>query len=153
MPITSNIPCDIPNPCPKADMPPYYNVCPGQPFGLYAGFAAPTGKNAMYQFKWFFGTSMTGPWTPITGTTHTITVSDIGWYKVEIDYLGTDIPCDACQTSVDVVELRAIEANFYDPIEDGDTLFYCGNYADVNIYQKIAYPAFLWRFFNNRDGF
>ncbi|HPH15825.1 MAG TPA: hypothetical protein PK029_01545, partial [Bacteroidales bacterium] len=141
VPITSNIPCDIPNPCPKADMPPYYNVCPGQPFGLYAGFAPPTGKNAMYQFKWFFGTSMTGPWTPITGTTHTITVSDIGWYKVEINYLGTDIPCDACQTSVDVVELRAIEANFYDPIEDGDTLFYCGNYADVNIYQKIASPT------------
>ncbi|MFN6945568.1 MAG: T9SS type A sorting domain-containing protein [Cytophagaceae bacterium] len=118
------LPCSQPDPCPIARMPSLMEVCPGSTFTLAAGFTPPLGKENLYVYRWYYSTDGTGGWleiTPGTPQPHlSINAEDIGFYRVTIEYVGMDVPCNMCTMSEDVIEIRYVEAPFSDP---GDNIF------------------------------
>ncbi|MBR4970491.1 MAG: hypothetical protein IKY58_01825, partial [Paludibacteraceae bacterium] len=122
------IPCETPDICPEAYMIPSVNKCPGETVDLHSGFVAPTGngKNGQplkdrYFFSWYYRAKNEKDWKKLLNTStklssvtdrradifnnSEVSVSEPGWYKVEIEYIDANVPCNACSVSIDSIEV------------------------------------------------
>lgn len=122
------IPCETPDICPEAYMNPSVNKCPGESVDLHSGFVAPTGngKNGQplkdrYFFSWYYRAKNEKDWKKLLNTStklssvtdrradifnnSEVNVSEPGWYKVEIEYIDANVPCNACSVSIDSIEV------------------------------------------------
>lgn len=122
------IPCETPDICPEAYMIPSVNKCPGESVDLHSGFVAPTGngKNGQplkdrYFFSWYYRAKNEKDWKKLLNTStklssvtdrradifnnSEVNVSEPGWYKVEIEYIDANVPCNACSVSIDSIEV------------------------------------------------
>ena len=122
------IPCETPDICPEAYMNPSVNKCPGESVDLHSGFVAPTGngKNGQplkdrYFFSWYYRSKNEKDWKKLLNTStklssvtdrradifnnSEVNVSEPGWYKVEIEYIDANVPCNACSVSIDSIEV------------------------------------------------
>lgn len=126
--VQMEIPCETPDICPEAYMNPSVNKCPGESVDLHSGFVAPTGngKNGQplkdrYFFSWYYRAKNEKDWKKLLNTStklssvtdrradifnnSEVNVSEPGWYKVEIEYIDANVPCNACSVSIDSIEV------------------------------------------------
>lgn len=118
------IPCEIQDACPTVFMKDI-RKCPGEEIELDCGYVIPTGKEDRYYIEWYkdgikLNTSTlqkgaNGYWTFDSSyltdiyNSSSIKVSEAGKYKVIAYYIGTNIPCDACQpdsTEIEVSDMK-----------------------------------------------
>ncbi len=99
------IPCDIQDACPTVFMV-NRTKCPGEEIELDCGYVIPKGKEESYYVSWYLDGKLLNTTTKNSSSTDmladpynsaTINVTEPGTYKVIIEYIGGNIPCDACE--------------------------------------------------------
>ena len=99
------IPCEIQDACPTVFMTDI-NKCPGEEIELDCGYVVPIGKEERYYVQWWKDGKLLNTSTKNdTKATRladkfnsaTINITEPGEYKVRVEYIGTNIPCDACE--------------------------------------------------------
>jgi len=112
-----NLPCVPIDVCPEVAMPPELYKCPEETMSLFSGYVTPVGKEERYYFSWYHdgvrlnssskqeaqdaleaGTPISDPYSKTR-----IDITESGLYRVEVDYIGTNIPCEDCPTAIDSV--------------------------------------------------
>lgn len=79
--------------CPEAFMLPKVDKCPDKPMELYSGFSPLAGTEDKYVFKWSLDGELLDP---TVYNTESITITKAGLYRVDISYIGIDVPCENC---------------------------------------------------------
>jgi gliding motility-associated-like protein len=101
------IPCRTQDACPEVFMTPKINKCPGEVIELYSGFVVPKGKEDLYYFIWYKDgkmlntTKSTDPLSDREKDVYnktTIEIDEPGEYEVNAMYVGSYVPCGACDT-------------------------------------------------------
>lgn len=99
------IPCEIQDACPSVFMI-NRTKCPGEEIELDCGYTIPKGKEDRYYVSWYLDGKLLNTTTKNSSSTErlkdpynsaTINITEPGTYKVEVEYIGTNIPCDACE--------------------------------------------------------
>ncbi|MDR2963844.1 MAG: hypothetical protein LBU90_09490 [Bacteroidales bacterium] len=118
------IPCDPIDVCPTAYMPAEAYKCPEKPIELHSGYITPIGKENRYYFSWYYnGTRLNtstkqDAWNAYHGLAYVNNpaadpynktnpqVTKPGVYKVEIEYVGDNIPCSDCPMVTASITIR-----------------------------------------------
>lgn len=91
--------------CPEAFMLPQMNKCPGKTAELYSGFTPLKGSEKNYYYKWSKDGNVLNTAKPTDDENtrkndkynkETIEVSEPGLYRVDIYYVGLNVPCENC---------------------------------------------------------
>src|SRR5690606_25414388 len=104
--------------------------CAGQPAELFSGFTTPVGLDInnnplsdRYYFRWYKDGVLLNSSTkdsPVASrradiyNNTQIDIQEVGIYKVEIEYIDVNVPCNACQVVEATIEVLDKEM----PIED-----------------------------------
>lgn len=101
----TTIPCEIQDNCPTVFMIDRIK-CPGEEIELDCGFVVPKGKEERYYVTWWFNGKVLNTSTKDASEAErladkfnkaSIFVTEPGEYKVKVEYIGLNIPCDACE--------------------------------------------------------
>lgn len=100
----TTIPCEIQDNCPTVFMIDRIK-CPGEEIELDCGFVVPKGKEERYYVTWWYNGKVLNTSTKDDPDAtrladkfnkESIFVTEPGEYKVKVEYIGLNIPCDAC---------------------------------------------------------
>ncbi len=129
------ITCRSKDVCPEAFMLPKVDKCPGKSIELYSGFTPLSGTEDNYYFKWSLdGVELKDPSDPDKYNKDAITVTDPGVYRVDILYIGVNVPCDNCPETFAKCEV----IDMMMPI-DADTLETC--VLEPSASNEVAFSA------------
>ena len=91
--------------CPEAFMIPHMNKCPGETIELYSGFTPLKGSEKSYYYKWSKDGIVLNTTQPTDDENtrnneiynkETLKISEPGLYRVDIYYVGLNVPCENC---------------------------------------------------------
>lgn len=100
----TTIPCEIQDNCPTVFMIDRIK-CPGEEIELDCGYVVPKGKEERYFITWWYNDKLlnsskkTDPKADRLAdkfNKSSIMITEPGKYKVKVEYIGANIPCDAC---------------------------------------------------------
>ena len=123
------IPCEIQDNCPTVFMVDQIK-CPGEVIELDCGYVVPKGKEDRYFVSWWYNGTLLNTSTKNSTKAQrladpynvaVIEISDPGEYKVKVEYIGTNIPCDAC--TPDSVTITVTDMDM--PIDTAITVMNC----------------------------
>lgn len=100
----TTIPCEIQDNCPTVFMIDRIK-CPGEEIELDCGYVVPKGKEDRYFITWWFNDKLLNTSKKTDSKADrladkfnkaSIFITEPGKYKVKVEYIGANIPCDAC---------------------------------------------------------